>query len=179
MTLQKLGKHLVLYGRCSKRWESFKSWSKDLLVISVNVRCLIAFSIFQSYGTLLSQPSEAAVLISIIQETARTVRQPRLYLLVCHCDWKVSWGGWGGLIAIFISTLSWAAQYYPLFCAISAPLTRCPSRWFALHNPRAQTGLSKARGEACTREAAWVFGSVVWERSSLRSRHVKPFPREY
>lgn len=37
MTLQKLGKHLVSYGRCFKRYKSFKSPSKDLLVTSVNM----------------------------------------------------------------------------------------------------------------------------------------------
>lgn len=123
MTLQKLGKHLGLYGRCFKGCESFKSWSEDLLVTSVHIRCLIAFLIFWSYDTLFSWSSEAAVLISIVQETARTVRQLHLYLPIwLVIEWKVSWGGWGGPVATFISHCPGLLNNFPLLCAISAPL---------------------------------------------------------
>lgn len=101
-----------------------------------------------------------------------------LAYLACHCEWKVSWGGWGGLVATFISPCPGLLNNFPLhLCSFASPC--CASRWFVLHNPCAQTGISKAGGEARRREAARVFGSMVWERSSLRGHHVKPFPREY
>lgn len=45
-----------------------------------------------------------------------------LAYLACHCEWKVSWGGWGGPVATFISHCPGLLNNFPLLCAISAPL---------------------------------------------------------